>query len=104
MTLSALRDDALRVRGAHAEARLTLPRARPLPLACLVDPIVEIDGRSHEPTVPLASGPTSTRPGMLTAMPSMREAAIPRYDGIRTRTWKPVISPPRGRCGIRRTG
>lgn len=54
MTLSALRDDALRVRGAHTEVRLSLPWIRSLPLASLADPVVDIDGRSHEPTISLA--------------------------------------------------
>ncbi|MDU0345292.1 hypothetical protein RWH44_06205 [Microbacterium sp. KSW2-29] len=54
MTLSALRDDALRARDASTEVRLSLPWIRSLPLASLLDPVVALDGRSHEPTISLS--------------------------------------------------
>ncbi|MBB3157718.1 hypothetical protein FHS07_001402 [Microbacterium proteolyticum] len=51
MTLSALRDDALRVTVAATEVRLSLPWIRSLPLASLLEPIVHLDGRRYEPVV-----------------------------------------------------
>ncbi|WZH38363.1 MAG: hypothetical protein PIR02_06755 [Microbacterium enclense] len=53
MTLSALRDDALRARGDATEIRLSLPWIRSLPVAGLLDPEVVIDGAHHAPTVAL---------------------------------------------------
>lgn len=53
MTLSALRDDALRVTDGTTEVRLSLPWIRSLPLASLLDPVVHLDGERHEPTVAL---------------------------------------------------
>ncbi|MFJ4036699.1 hypothetical protein ACIPVB_01325 [Microbacterium sp. NPDC090007] len=51
MPLSALRDDALRVRGDRTEVRVSLPWIRSLPLASLLEPVVHIDGRRHEPAI-----------------------------------------------------
>ncbi len=53
MTLSALRDDALRRRGPRTEVRVSLPWIRSLPLSSLLEPAVELDGRRHEPVVAL---------------------------------------------------
>ncbi|MDT0118329.1 hypothetical protein Q9R20_15195 [Microbacterium sp. PRF11] len=53
MTLSALRDDALRVGDGTTEVRLSLPWIRSLPLASLLDPVVHLDGERHEPAVAL---------------------------------------------------
>ncbi|WP_285136528.1 hypothetical protein [Microbacterium sp. lyk4-40-TSB-66] len=51
MTLSALRDDALRVTATTTEVRLSLPWIRSLPLASLLEPVVQLDGRGYEPVV-----------------------------------------------------
>lgn len=51
MTLSALRDDALRAGPDGTHVRLSLPWIRSLPIASLLEPRVEIDGRLHEPSV-----------------------------------------------------
>ena len=53
MTLSALRDDALRVTATSTatEVRLSLPWIRSLPLASLLEPVVHLDGRRYEPVV-----------------------------------------------------
>lgn len=53
MTLSALRDDALRAADGATEVRLSLPWIRSLPLASLIDPVVHLDGARHEPFVTL---------------------------------------------------
>lgn len=63
MTLSALRDDALRSApersddgsGATAgtEVRLSLPWIRSLPLASLLDPVVHVGGRRYDPVIVL---------------------------------------------------
>ncbi len=53
MTLSALRDDAVRAADGATEVRLSLPWIRSLPLASLLDVVVVIDGRRSEPTVAL---------------------------------------------------
>lgn len=63
MTLSALRDDALRsapessgdVPGVSAgtEVRLSLPWIRSLPLASLLDPVVHVGGRRYDPVIVL---------------------------------------------------
>ncbi|ALX66614.1 hypothetical protein [Microbacterium sp. XT11] len=53
MTLSALRDDALRTADGRTQVRLSLPWIRSLPVSCLVDPVVEIDGIRHDPVVAL---------------------------------------------------
>lgn len=55
MTLPALRDDALRVRHAHTEVRLSLPWIRSLPLASLLDTALRIDGEPREAEVVLGS-------------------------------------------------
>lgn len=55
MTLSALRDDALRAHDGRTEVRLSLPWIRSLPLASLQDPIVQLDGRRHEPFIALGT-------------------------------------------------
>lgn len=63
MTLSALRDDALRSSpersddgsGATSgtEVRLSLPWIRSLPLASLLDPVVHVGGRRYDPVIVL---------------------------------------------------
>lgn len=53
MTLSALRDDALRVADDATEVRLSLPWIRSLPLASLIEPLVHVDGEPHEPSIVL---------------------------------------------------
>lgn len=55
MTLTALRDDALRVRPPRTEVRLSLPWIRSLPLASLIAPVVRLDGRAWEPSVVLGA-------------------------------------------------
>lgn len=55
MTLSALRDDALRATDGATEIRLSLPWIRSLPLASLTDPVVHLDGARHEPAVVLGA-------------------------------------------------
>lgn len=55
MTLTALRDDALRSGPDGTTVRLSLPWIRSLPLASLLEPTVEVDGRRHEPTVVLGA-------------------------------------------------
>lgn len=51
MTLSALRDDALRAADDRTHVRLSLPWIRSLPLASLLDPVVHLDGELQEPTI-----------------------------------------------------
>ncbi|PNW09164.1 hypothetical protein [Microbacterium testaceum] len=51
MTLSALRDDALRGVDGATRLRLSLPWIRSLPLSSLLDPIVQLDGREFEPAI-----------------------------------------------------
>lgn len=51
MTLSALRDDALRAVDDRTELRLSLPWIRSLPVGSLLEPVVHLDGRRHEPLV-----------------------------------------------------
>lgn len=63
MTLSALRDDALRVHDGRTEVRLSLPWIRSLPLASLQDPLVQLDGRRYEPFIAL--GTRRVRPDAL---------------------------------------
>lgn len=53
MTLTALRDDALRVRDERTEVRITLPWIRSLPLAALLDMTLRIDGERREPLIAL---------------------------------------------------
>lgn len=53
MTLTALRDDALRVRDERTEVRITLPWIRSLPLAALLDTTLRIDGERREPLIAL---------------------------------------------------
>lgn len=53
MTLTALRDDALRVRGERTEVRLSLPWIRSLPLAGLLDTTLHVDGERREPVIAL---------------------------------------------------
>jgi len=55
MTLSALRDDALRVTDRATEVRLSLPWIRSLPLASLLDPLVHLDGVRHQPVIVLGA-------------------------------------------------
>ncbi|WP_295780135.1 hypothetical protein [uncultured Microbacterium sp.] len=55
MTLSALRDDALRVRAERSEVRVSLPWIRSLPLASLLDVALRIDGQQRETTVVLGA-------------------------------------------------
>ncbi|MDQ1082119.1 MULTISPECIES: hypothetical protein [Microbacterium] len=55
MTLSALRDDALRATADGAEVRLSLPWIRSLPLAGLLEPVVQIDGHATEPAIALGA-------------------------------------------------
>ncbi|WP_150954832.1 hypothetical protein [Microbacterium testaceum] len=55
MTLTALRDDALRVRAERTEVRLSLPWIRSLPLASLLDARVHLDGEKREPLVALGT-------------------------------------------------
>lgn len=55
MTLSALRDDALRAAADGTEVRLSLPWIRSLPVASLIDPVVHLDGTRHEPSVVLGT-------------------------------------------------
>ncbi len=53
MTLTALRDDALRVRDERTEVRISLPWIRSLPLAGLLDPTLHVDGERREPLIAL---------------------------------------------------
>lgn len=53
MTLTALRDDALRVRDERTEVRITLPWIRSLPLAALLDTTLRIDGERRDPLIAL---------------------------------------------------
>lgn len=53
MPLSALRDDALRIADDVTEVRLSLPWIRSLPLASLIEPLVNLDGEPHEPSIVL---------------------------------------------------
>lgn len=53
MTVSALRDDALRTADGRTRVRVSLPWIRSLPLAGLIDPAVEIDGVRRQPVVAL---------------------------------------------------
>ncbi|MCY1715635.1 hypothetical protein OVA26_01595 [Microbacterium sp. SL62] len=53
MTLTALRDDALRVRDGRTEVRLSLPWIRALPLASLLDATLHLDGEQREPLIAL---------------------------------------------------
>ncbi|MEZ3157712.1 hypothetical protein AB1K56_12360 [Microbacterium sp. BWR-S6Y] len=55
MTLSALRDDALRVRAERTEVRVSLPWIRSLPLASLLDVALRIDGATCDPAVALGA-------------------------------------------------
>lgn len=53
MTLTALRDDALRTADRRTQVRLSLPWIRSLPVAGLIDPVVEIDGLRRDPVIAL---------------------------------------------------
>ncbi|MDU0326456.1 hypothetical protein RWH43_06745 [Microbacterium sp. KSW2-21] len=53
MTLSALRDDALRTAAGRTQVRVSLPWIRSLPLASLIEPTVEIDGIRRTPVIAL---------------------------------------------------
>lgn len=55
MTLSALRDDALRVRAERTEVRVSLPWIRSLPLVSLLDIALRIDGQQRETTIVLGA-------------------------------------------------
>lgn len=61
MTLSALRDDALRARDGRTEVRLSLPWIRSLPLSSLLEPVVHVDGVRHEPTIALGERRVAAR-------------------------------------------
>ncbi|MEO8261109.1 MAG: hypothetical protein ABI566_00955 [Pseudolysinimonas sp.] len=51
MTLRALDGDALRIRPDHSELRIALPWIRSMPLACIHDLVVEIDGTAADVAV-----------------------------------------------------
>lgn len=53
MTVSALRDDALRTADGRTRVRVSLPWIRSLPLAGLIDLALEIDGIRRQPVVAL---------------------------------------------------